>query len=136
MWELLNKCNYNMPIKYFLNIYNSKWSDKPCMSVCVCVRVCVLSHVRLFDTPDYTLPGSSVHGVFQARILEWVAIYSSRGSSPPRDWARVSCISCIGRWILYHCTNWVVADKPYCSLKSQKTVQFIYSKKILTIKRS
>ena len=49
---------------------------------------------------DYSLPGSSIHGIFQARILEWVAISSSRGSSPPRDWNRVSCVSCISRQIL------------------------------------
>ena len=40
------------------------------------------------------------------RILEWVAISSSRGSSQPRNWTRVSYISCIGRWILYHCATW------------------------------
>ena len=45
-------------------------------------------------------PGSSVHGILQARILEWVAISSSRGSSGPRDWGRLSCVSCIGRQIL------------------------------------
>ena len=39
------------------------------------------------------LPGSSIHGVPQARILEWVAIPFSRGSSQPRDQARVSCIA-------------------------------------------
>ena len=38
-------------------------------------------------------PGSSVHGILQARILEWVAISSSRGSSWPRDWTQVSCIA-------------------------------------------
>ena len=38
-------------------------------------------------------PGSSVHGIFQARILEWVAISFSRGSSRPRDWTHVSCVS-------------------------------------------
>ena len=43
-------------------------------------------------------PGSSVHGIFQARILEWVAISFSRGSSQPRDQIWVSCI---GRQILY-----------------------------------
>ena len=48
---------------------------------------------------DCSPPGSSVHGILQARLLEWVAIYSSRGSSPPRD---QTSISCIGRWIL-HC---------------------------------
>ena len=46
---------------------------------------------------DCSLPGSSVHGIFQARILEWVAISFSRGPSWPRDRTRVSCISCIGR---------------------------------------
>ena len=51
-------------------------------------------------------PGSSVHGISQARILEWVAISSSRESSWPRDGTQVSCISWIGRWILYHCTTW------------------------------
>ena len=39
---------------------------------------------------DYSPPGSSVHGISQARIVEWVAISFSRGSSQPRDWARVS----------------------------------------------
>ena len=46
---------------------------------------------------DCNLPGSSVHGILQARILEWVAISFSRGSSQPRDG---TLISCIGRWIL------------------------------------
>ena len=40
---------------------------------------------------DCSLPGSSVHGVFQARVLEWVVISISRGSSKPRNWTRVSC---------------------------------------------
>ena len=41
---------------------------------------------------DYSLPGSSVHGILQARILKWVTISFSRGSSRPRDRTRVSCI--------------------------------------------
>ena len=53
------------------------------------------SRVRLFATPS---PGSSVHDILQARILEWVAIPFSRGSSWPRDW---TCISCTDRRILY-----------------------------------
>ena len=44
---------------------------------------------------DHSLPGSSVHGILQARILEWVAMPSSRESSQPRDWTCVSCHSCI-----------------------------------------
>ena len=51
---------------------------------------------------DHGLPGSSVHGILQARILEWVAISFSRGSSWPRDRTLISCISCIDRWVLYH----------------------------------
>ena len=46
----------------------------------------------LCDPIDYSLPGSSVHGIFQARVLEWVAISFSRGSSQPRDRTRVSHI--------------------------------------------
>ena len=49
----------------------------------------------LCDPMDYSLPGSSVHGIFQERIVEWVAISFSRRSSQPRDWTRVSCI--VGR---------------------------------------
>ena len=44
------------------------------------------------DPMDYSLPGSSIHGIFQARVLEWVAISFSRGSSWPRDPTRVSHI--------------------------------------------
>ena len=48
---------------------------------------------------DCSPRGSSVHGILQARILEWVAISSSRGSSCSRD---ETCVSCIGRQVLYH----------------------------------
>ena len=48
------------------------------------------------DPVDYSLPCSSVHGILQARILEWVAISFSRGSCQPRNWSRVSFIA--GRW--------------------------------------
>ena len=51
------------------------------------------------DPMDCSPPGSSVLGIFQARILQQVAIPFSRGSFHPRD---RTCISCIGRWILYH----------------------------------
>ena len=47
-----------------------------------------------------SLPGSSVHGILPARILEWVAIPFSRGSSQPRDRTRISYVSCIGRQVL------------------------------------
>ena len=71
----------------------------PLMKAGAWVRAELLSHVRLFV--DCTPPGSSVHGIFQARILEPVAMPSSRGSSRPRDQTCVSYMSCIGRQVLY-----------------------------------
>ena len=52
----------------------------------------MLSPVKLCDTMDCNPPGSSVHEILQARILEWVAIPFSWGSSQSRDWTWVSCI--------------------------------------------
>ena len=46
----------------------------------------------LFDPMDYSTPGSSIHGILQARILEWIAMPSSRESSQPRDRTGVSCL--------------------------------------------
>ena len=63
-------------------------------------HVCMLhhfSHVWFFGCMDCSLKDSSIHGILQARILEWVAVPSSRGSSWPRDWIHVSYISCISR---------------------------------------
>ena len=57
------------------------------------------SCLTLCDPMDCNSPGSSVHGILQASILEWVAVSSSRGSSRHRDETPVSCI---GRQILYH----------------------------------
>ena len=51
----------------------------------------------LCDPMDYSLPGSSIHGIFQARMLEWVAMPSSRGTSQPRDQTHISCIA--GRFL-------------------------------------
>ena len=50
----------------------------------------------LYNSMDRAMPGSSIHGILKARILEWVAISFSRGSSRPRDRACISHISCIG----------------------------------------
>ena len=60
----------------------------------------------LCNPTDHSSPGSSVHGILQARILEWVTISYSRGSSRSRDRTRASCVSYIGRRILYHYTTW------------------------------
>ena len=53
------------------------------------LQSCLTLHHPMGCSP----PGSSVHGIFQARILEWFAIHFSRGSSGPRDWTQVSCIA-------------------------------------------
>ena len=47
----------------------------------------------LWDPVDYSPPGSSIYGILQVGILEWVAIPFSKGSSQPRDWTQVSCIA-------------------------------------------
>ena len=67
----------------------------------LCAQLCL----TLCDLMDCSPPGSSVHGIFQARILEWVVVSYSRGSSLPRNWTWVSGMSYIGRWILYHCCS-------------------------------
>ena len=59
---------------------------------------------------DYSPPGPSVQGIFQARVLEWVAISFSRGSSRPRDRTQVSCIA--GRRF----TVWATREAPYSVL--------------------
>jgi len=72
------------------NLFNDRHSKK----YFIFSHVCMLSHVWLFCDPmNYSPPSFSVHGIFQARILEWVAISFSRGSSQPRDQTQVSCIA-------------------------------------------
>ena len=69
-----------------------------------------LSHVQLFETPWTIALLAPVWGIFEARILEQVGIPFSRGSFQPRDWTCVSCISCIGRWTLYHWATWEASN--------------------------
>ena len=67
-----------------------------------CVLCLVTQSCLTLCSPMDCPPSSSVHGIFQARILEWFAISYSRGFSWLRDRTHVSCISCFGRQILYH----------------------------------
>ena len=60
------------------------------------------SCLTLCDPMDCSPPGFSVHGILQARVMERVAMPSSRGSSRPRDQTRDSCVSCTGRRVLFH----------------------------------
>ena len=81
-------------------------SNVYCVDHCCCFCLVTKSCLTLCDLMDCSPSGSSVHGISQARILEWVAIPFSRGSYWLRHRTHVSCISCIGRWILYHYATW------------------------------
>ena len=72
----------------------------------------------LCDPMDYNPSGSSLHGTLQARVLEWVTISSSRGSSHPRDQTHVSWISCIGRQTLYHLSHLGSPHPKYTTVKN------------------
>ena len=83
-WVAISSCRVTV-LSYVIYVW---WSvAQSCLTLC--------------SPMDSSPPGSSVHGVFQARILEWVAISSIRGSFRPRDQTPVSCGSCTGRQILY-----------------------------------
>ena len=84
-----------------------------CFPVCVCVCVCVCVSVAqscptLCDPMNCSPPVSSVHGILQARILEWVATPFFMGSSPTRDWTWVSCIA--GRFFSIWATNLFISE--------------------------
>ena len=84
-------------------IYFTKWErQKPIFEIYLKCGKSLQSHPPLCDPMDCSLPGSSVHGISQARMLEWVAISSSKGSSWPRDQTHISYVSCIGRQVLYY----------------------------------
>ena len=73
-----------------------RWSESEVAQLCP----------TLCNPVDCSLPGFSIHGIFQARILEWVAVSFSRGYSWPRGWTQVSCI--VGRRF----TLWVTREAP------------------------
>ena len=78
---------------YLLNLHHNAHGS--CLVAQSCLTPC--------DPVDCSSP---VHGLLQIRILEWVAISSSSGSSWPRDPTRISCMSCIGRQVLYRWATW------------------------------
>ena len=102
---------------------------------CVCVCVCVLvtqSCPILCDSMDCSSPGSSVHGILQARTLEWVAIPFSGGSSQPRNQTRVSHIA--GRFF----TIWVTTEDLWGPFSARQCVSItlrlwtiVYFRKLL-----
>ena len=103
MYTYLSAYPCNSLSIYVCNIYNpvaNTDQNFPLKMYCVCTSAQSLSRVQLFwDPMDCSSPGYSVHGFLQARILEWVAIPFSRGSS----WSWVSCIA--GRFFTVRATK-------------------------------
>ena len=73
-----------------------------CIVLCSAAQSCL----TLCDPVDCSPPGSSVQGVLPARILEWVAMTSSRGPSQPRDWTCITCVSCTVVRFFTHWATW------------------------------
>ena len=97
--------------------------------------MCAQSCQTVCDPMDCSLPGFSVHGIVQARILEWIGISCNKGSSQPRDQTHVSCIFCVGRQILYYCATWEALRAVYCSGLRVKALEssFIFLNSSLNI---
>ena len=88
IWVSLN----SWPVPYTTLISICSMQAQLCLTLCSPV--------------NWSPPDSSVHGISQARVLEWVAISFFRRSSQPRDQTPISCVSCISRWIHYPCATW------------------------------
>ena len=101
----LMQCWPGFTVKLLFFPFPTLFLGSELLSLCVC-SVPPQSRPTVCDPMDCSLPGSSVHGIFQARILEWVVISFPRGSSGPRNQTHVSCVCCIGRRIPYHCAMW------------------------------
>ena len=80
---LLTKIHIVKAMVFPVVVYGREWSEVKVTQLCL----------TLCNPKDCSLSGPSTHGLFQARILEWVAIPFSRGSSQPRDWTQVSNIA-------------------------------------------
>ena len=108
------------PVSFIACRFFTIWDTREAsVCVCVCVCVCACVHVKLLqscptlcnpmDPMDCSPPGSSVHGNLQTRILEWIAMPSSKGSSQPRHrTCLLWLLHC--RWIFY---LWATGEAPY-----------------------
>ena len=95
MWDIIYIVSQQI---FLISLTTVSWI---CFLVSTCYCLDTKLCLTLCDPMNCSPPGSSVHGILQARILEWVAIFSFKGSSWPRNQTHVSCVSCIGRQILY-----------------------------------
>ena len=97
-FPLFPSSKYHFGFSHFLRTSKVTIFGNEVVYVCSVTQLCV----SLCDPMDCSPPGSSVRGIFQARILEWVDISFSRGSSWPRDRTHVSCVCCIAGGFLTH----------------------------------
>ena len=110
---------------------DGEWAGVLASSFSQCVLV-TQSCPTLCNPVDCSPPGSSVHGILQARILEWVAIPFSRGSSQPRDWTGISCIadglftSWATREALLHPEPWLYRASHLFTLLTSLTLTWIH----------
>ena len=89
IWAHEGKCLFSLS-----HLNHASWvRSYTAVTACSVAQSCLI----LCNLIDCSPPGSSVHGISQARILEWVAIAFFRGSSWPKDRTHISCISCTGR---------------------------------------
>ena len=144
VWSFLKKCKINLLLKssnstsrYILKRTQSMVSKR---WLCTCVHSRIIHNSQRVDTThcpscptlcdpmDYSLPGSAVHGIFQAIVLEWIAISFSRGSSQTRDWTQVSCI--VDRHFTVWATRKVVDtyNGILSSLKKEEVSNMCYNK--------
>ena len=86
------------------DLFNETCDTSSCFLINLCVHAKSLQSCLLCDPLNCSLPGSSVHGIVQERILEWVATPSSKGAFPPRDELASLYVSCIGRQVLTRAT--------------------------------
>ena len=110
-------------VKCLTSVFSWAWSQTCWVSVFlfVCVGFKSLqSHPTLCDPMDSNLPGSSVHGIILARILDWGAMPSSKGSSQPRDRTCISCGSCIAGGFF---TAEPPGKYPLCKIKTTSSLR-------------
>ena len=111
--HVLQSCNYW--------VHRAQLLKPTCPRACACRRAKSLQSCRtLCDPRNCSLPGSSVHGILQATIPEWVAMPFSRGSSPTRDQTHVSYVSCTGRRSLHHWGH-LGSSQSLCSITIETT---------------
>ena len=111
----------NFYFSFFLFYYKSF----PAISVLFkfeCFSLCMLSCLHSVQSHGLQPASSSVHGIFQLRIQEWVAISHSRGSSWPRDKTSTSCVSCIDRRFFFFFPPLSHLGSPFSSVQLRPTL--------------